>query len=218
MTGMWTPLIALHAIGATTALALGAYLILRRRKGDLLHRRVGRAWMADMYWVSFSSFGIKRLTPGHFSWIHGLSAWTILSLTIAIWAARTHRLALHRAWVVGTYLGLVGAGLAAVAFPVRLVPQTAVHRPLWLVGGVLAATAIAVVVIELAARRSGSIRPWTGLSSSASSKRAARSQPRPQSSSSSSPIRPNSPAGTATTTSDTRTPVSGPAASAMSSR
>src|SRR4051795_7568405 len=73
MSPGWTTLIALHAVGATVALILGAYLVLRRRKGDLLHRRLGRFWMADMYWVGFSSFGIKRLTPGHFSWIHGLS-------------------------------------------------------------------------------------------------------------------------------------------------
>src|SRR5206468_585232 len=118
MTPGWTVLIALHAAGATVAVILGAYLVLRRRRGDLLHRRLGRFWMADMYWVAFSSFGIKRLTPGHFSWIHALSAWTVISLTMAIWAARTHRVQAHRGWVVGTYLGLLGAGLAAMAFPV----------------------------------------------------------------------------------------------------
>ena len=163
MDNGWTALIALHAVGATVALIVGGYLVLRRRKGGLLHRRLGRLWMADMYWVAFSSFGIKRLTPGHFSWIHGLSAWTIISLTMAIWAARTHRLQLHRAWVVGTYLGLVGAGIAAVAFPVRLVPQTAVHRPTWLLAGVLAATVISAVAVELAQinRSTSSLRRTT---------------------------------------------------------
>jgi len=155
MTPGWNVLLALHAVGATVAVILGAYLVLRRRKGDLLHRRLGRFWMADMYWVAFSSFGIKRLTPGHFSWIHGLSAWTIFSLTMAIWAAKTHRVQTHRAWVVGTYCGLVGAGLAAVAFPVRLVPQTAVHRPTWLLAGLFAAVLVAAAAIELAARTSG---------------------------------------------------------------
>lgn len=152
MADGWTALITLHAVGATTALGLGASLILRRRKGDLLHRRIGRIWMADMYWVAFSSFAIKRLSPGHFSWIHGLSLWTIFSLTMAIWAARTHRIPLHRAWVVGTYCGLVGAGIAAAAFPTRLLPQTAEHHPLWLVGGALAATTLAAIAIEASAR------------------------------------------------------------------
>ncbi len=64
MRESWTVLIALHAAGATVALLLGGWLVARRRKGDLLHRRVGRVWMADMYWVAFSSFGIQRLHPG----------------------------------------------------------------------------------------------------------------------------------------------------------
>lgn len=152
MRESWTVLIAAHAAGATLAVLLGGYLVLRRRKGDLLHRRVGRIWMVDMYWVVFSSFGIKRLDPGHFSWIHGLSAWTFVSLTMALWAARAHRLDQHRAWVVGTYLGLLGAGIAAVAFPVRMVPQTAVQHPLWLLGAVAGVTALAAVLVELAAR------------------------------------------------------------------
>src|SRR4051812_28637761 len=126
----WNLLIAAHAVGATLALMLGGYVVLRNPKGDRQHRRLGRVWAVTMYWVAFSSFGIKQLTPGHFSWIHGLSAWTIVSLTVAVWAARTGRIRTHRQYVVGSYLGLVGAGLAAAAFPVRLVPQTIVHAPL----------------------------------------------------------------------------------------
>lgn len=158
----WTLLIAVHAAGATLAVVLGGYLLVRRRKGDLLHRRVGRIWMADMYWVAFSSFGIQRLSPGHFTWIHGLSAWTVVSLSMAIWAARTHRMPQHRAWVVGTYSGLVGAGIAAVAFPQRLVPQTAVHDPWLLLASLVGATATAAGVIQLAARlprRNTAVRP-----------------------------------------------------------
>jgi uncharacterized membrane protein len=132
---------------------LGGYQLVRQRSGDLLHRRVGRLWMLDMYWVSFSSFGIKEMNPGHFSWILGLSAWTILSLTVAIWAAATHRVQAHRQWVVGTYLGLIGAGIAAVAFPQRLVPQTAVHHPLVLIAALAGVTAMAWFVIRLAASR-----------------------------------------------------------------
>ena len=94
----WTILIALHALGATFSLAVGALLLLRRRKGDLAHRRLGRVWMVAMYWTAGSSFGIRALHPGHLSWIHGLSAWTIVSLTIALWAARTRDAALAAAF------------------------------------------------------------------------------------------------------------------------
>jgi uncharacterized membrane protein len=148
MPETWTLLIALHAAGATLAVALGGYQLLRRPKGDLLHRRIGRLWIADMYWVTVSSFGIRRLDPGHFTWIHALSLWTILSLTLAVLAARRRNRRAHRRWAVGSYLGLLGAGIAAVAFPTRLVPETAVHAP-WALLGV---TAVAVACILLAAR------------------------------------------------------------------
>jgi uncharacterized membrane protein len=148
----WSVLIAAHAAGATLALLLGAHVVLRRTKGDLLHRRVGRVWVVAMYGTAGSSFGIKELRPGHYSWIHGLSAWTVFTLTMAIWAAATHRVEMHRGFVVGTYAGLVGAGIAAVAFPTRLVPQTAMHAPWALLGVVVAVTAVAVAVIQLAAR------------------------------------------------------------------
>jgi uncharacterized membrane protein len=152
MPETWTLLIALHAAGATLAVVLGGYQLLRRRKGDLLHRRIGRLWLADMYWVALSSFGIRQLNPGHFSWIHALSLWTIVSLTLAVWSARRHDVRAHRRWATGSYLGLVGAGVAAVGVPSRLVPQTAVHAPWSLLAALLAVTALAVLCIQLAAR------------------------------------------------------------------
>src|SRR3954465_2104984 len=148
----WTLLIAAHAVGATLALMLGAYVVLRRRKGDRTHRRLGRVWVISMYWVAFSSFGIQRLTPGHFSWIHGLSAWTIVSLTVAVWAARTGRVRTHRQFVVGSYLGLVGAGLAATAFPIRLVPQAILHAPLLAVAVVLNVALVAAGIVAVSGR------------------------------------------------------------------
>src|SRR3954465_5210011 len=130
----WTVLLAAHAAGATLAVLLGGWNLWLSRKGDLLHRRVGRIWFVTMYWVAFSSFGIQRLDPGHFSWIHGLSAWTIVSLSLAIWTARRGGLRGHRGWGAGSFLGLLGAGAAAVAVPSRLVPQTAMHAPWALLG------------------------------------------------------------------------------------
>jgi uncharacterized membrane protein len=154
----WTLLIAAHAAGATLALMLGGHLVLRRPKGDLRHRRLGRVWVLTMYWVAFSSFGIKQLTPGHFSWIHGLSAWTIVSLTVAVWAARTGRVRTHRRYVVGSYFGLVGAGIAATAFPVRLLPQTIVHAPLLLL--VIVANLALVTAGIIALSDKDTMTPW----------------------------------------------------------
>lgn len=150
----WTVLLAAHAAGATLAVLLGGWNLWLSRKGDVLHRRVGRIWFVIMYWVAFSSFGIKRLHPGHFSWIHGLSAWTIVSLTIALWAAMTHRVDLHKGFVAGSYFGLLGAGIAALAFPQRLVPQTAMHAPLSLLAALAGVTALAYLLVRLAAHSS----------------------------------------------------------------
>src|SRR4051794_17882074 len=160
----WSVLIALHALGASLALALGLVVLRMSGKGSVLHRRIGRVWMAAMYWTALSSFGIRALHPGHLSWIHGLSAWTLVSLTVAWWAARTHRRKLHRDFVVGSYFGLVGAGLAATAFPVRLVPQLVVHRPLVAAAAAVGVAACALGVITLARLPAPITAPQAGIS------------------------------------------------------
>ncbi len=97
------------------ALVLGAYNLIHRPKGDRRHRLIGRVWVVAMYWTVLSSFAIRELRPGHFSWIHGLSLFTFVTLSIGLWAALTHRVRLHRQFITGSYLGLVGAFIGAVA-------------------------------------------------------------------------------------------------------
>ncbi|BCY08053.1 DUF2306 domain-containing protein [Actinoplanes sp. L3-i22] len=144
--------IALHAGGATVALALGAWNLLRPVKGDRPHRWVGRVWVVSMYWVVLSSFVIKKLRPGHFSWIHGLSVFTFVTLSIGLWAAVTHRIDLHRQFMTGSYLGLVGALIGAVVVPQRDIPQWFRHEPLGLATGAALALGLAGAVILLARR------------------------------------------------------------------
>ena len=146
----WNVLIALHAVGATFALMVGLVVLRTPRKGNRFHRRLGMVWMGAMYWTVLSSFWVKQLHPGHFTWIHGLSVWTFFSLSMALWAARTGRRQQHRQWVVGSYLGLLGAGLAAMAFPVRLAPQLLVHRPLVFAAAVAATAGVTAVVVRIA--------------------------------------------------------------------
>lgn len=118
-----------HAAMATIALTLGAYNLLRKRKGDRSHRIVGRVWVAAMYATIISSFFIRELRPGQFSWIHGLSVFTFVTLTVALWAAMTGRVRTHRRFVTGSYFGLVGAFIGAVAVPIRYLPRHIVERP-----------------------------------------------------------------------------------------
>jgi uncharacterized membrane protein len=149
-----TVLVAVHAAVATVALLLGGQLLLRRRKGDALHRRVGAVWLAAMYFTVVSSFWIQELEPGSFSWIRGLSAFTFCTLSAALWAALTGRALLHRAFATGSYFGLVGAFLGAVAVPQRDIPQLLVDSPATFTAALLGCCAVAVVVVRLAGRRS----------------------------------------------------------------
>jgi uncharacterized membrane protein len=144
-----TPLVAAHALGASLALLLGAWQLAHRPRGDRTHRRVGRVWVVAMYWTVLSSFFITELDPGHFSWIHGLSALTFVTLTIGTWAAVLGRVGLHRQFMTGSYLGLLGAFTAAVAVPARDVPQLLVQRPVVLAVAAAGVAVAAVTVIAL---------------------------------------------------------------------
>jgi uncharacterized membrane protein len=150
-----TTLIAAHAAGASLALVLGAWQLLRTPRGDRAHRRVGRVWVVAMYWTVLSSFFITELDPGQFSWIHGLSALTFVTLTAGTWAAVLGRVAVHRQFMTGSYLGLLGAFAGAVAVPSRDIPQLLVHRPVVFtaaVVGVVVASATVVVLCRVGPR------------------------------------------------------------------
>lgn len=112
-------LIWLHLVAALLAVGLGtANLVLA--KGTRRHRVVGAVWIAAMLCVTLSSFWIRELNAGALSWIHGLTVWTLFSMSIAVWAIRTGRVGLQARFMVGTMVGRVVAGGFAFA-PGRLI-------------------------------------------------------------------------------------------------
>lgn len=124
----WTPLIAAHAAVAGCAVLLGA-VVLWRRKGTVAHRLLGRLWILFMGFTALSSFGIYRES---FSWIHGLSVFTLVMLAMGLWAARGGRVRAHRGIMIGIYAwGLIVTGLFT------LLPQRLLGHALWgtLLGG-----------------------------------------------------------------------------------
>jgi uncharacterized membrane protein len=171
--------IALHAGGATVALTLGAYTLIRRTRGDRAHRWVGRVWVVAMYWTILSSFTIKELRPGHFSWIHGLSAFTFGTLSIGLWAAVTHRVRWHRSFMTGSYFGLVGAFVGAVVVPARKIPQWTVHHPAGLALGAAACLLTAAAVIALSRRPAPAPKRQTIPAMPSPTKAKPRSEPKP---------------------------------------
>jgi uncharacterized membrane protein len=69
--------------------------------------------------VAGLSFAIRG--PTGFSWIHGLSAFTLVSLAAGVLAACTHRLEAHRVNMIALYVGaLVITGLFTL-LPGRLI-------------------------------------------------------------------------------------------------
>ena len=108
-------MISLHLSAALAALVVGS-LVLARRKGTLSHKALGRVWVALMAVVALSSFWIFQIRNGAGpSFIHLLSAWTLISLACAIYFIRRGNVRAHKGFMIGTFLGLAGAGLGALA-------------------------------------------------------------------------------------------------------
>ncbi|AWN45027.1 hypothetical protein DK419_00680 [Methylobacterium terrae] len=107
-----SPVIQVHAAAAVAALVLGA-LQFGLRRGGRRHRLMGKFWVGLIALVALSSFGISGLRQvGPFSWIHGLSVFTLGGLVLAVAFARQGRIVAHRRAMIGLYLGaLVITGL-----------------------------------------------------------------------------------------------------------
>jgi uncharacterized membrane protein len=111
--------IAFHIATATLSVILGS-AVLVAEKGTLRHKWLGRLWSIAILVTALSSFDIRELNPGHFSWVHGLSLLTFVSVGRAIWAIRRGDVRGHQRAMRGSFIGLIVAGLAAVATPHRL--------------------------------------------------------------------------------------------------
>ena len=117
--------LTLHLLCVVSAVPLGACVLLRR-KGDALHRRMGRVWGMLMIGAAVSSFALTGVNGGGLSPIHLLSLLTLVTLPLAVINARRGRIAAHRRAMVILYISLLGAG--AFAFlPMRILGQ-------WLTG------------------------------------------------------------------------------------
>ena len=110
------PLVQLHATAA-----LAARLQLAAPKGTQPHRLVGRAWMGLMLVVAITSFGITGVRgSGQFSWIHGLSLFTLAMLPLAVLHVRRGRIAAHRWAMLALFFGALVITGAFTLLPGRL--------------------------------------------------------------------------------------------------
>jgi uncharacterized membrane protein len=112
--------VQLHAFAALGALLLGlAQFALP--KGRLAHRAMGWTWIGLMALVALSSFWITGVAgPGRWSWIHGLSAWTLLMLPLAWVAVRRGRVRAHGMAMASLFLGALVITGAFTLLPGRI--------------------------------------------------------------------------------------------------
>jgi len=113
---------AIHLAAIVPAVLIGVVQI-AAKKGTRPHKILGWIWVLAMVVVAVSSFWILEIRKGAaFSVIHLLSLWTLIALACAIWFIRRGNVRAHKRFMVGTLLGLAGAGLGALA-PGRFVSQ-----------------------------------------------------------------------------------------------
>ena len=109
--GELPPFVWPHVGTIIVALGLTPVMLLRRR-GDRLHRRLGWIWAAAMFLTAAASLGIRDINEGSLSYIHILSAIVLVQVPVIVWAARTHRVAMHRSivrWMTAGALIVAGA-------------------------------------------------------------------------------------------------------------
>jgi len=95
-----------HLATISGALVLTPVMLLRRR-GDRLHRLLGRLWIVLMLTTAAISFGIRGINHGGLSPIHLLSAFVIIQAPLAGWYAYKHDIRRHRRVV----RGMIGGAL-----------------------------------------------------------------------------------------------------------
>lgn len=100
------PAVVIHLISVIPALPLGAYVLIRR-KGDRMHKLLGRIWAGLMLISAISTFWFGL------SFIHIFTALVLVSLPLSIWNVRRGNIRAHRQAMEGMYIGLVVAGTFA---------------------------------------------------------------------------------------------------------
>ncbi|MBT0571077.1 DUF2306 domain-containing protein [Curvibacter sp. CHRR-16] len=124
-----TPVIAIHLTAALAALAIGPVAIWARKgptQRTRLHRAAGYAWVTLMLITALSAIFIRDYRIPNwagYTWIHLFVPVTLVCLSVAFWALYRHRIALHRRFMQGLYLGACVVTGAFTLLPNRYLGQ-----------------------------------------------------------------------------------------------
>ena len=110
-----------HFICALGALLLGP-IVLARRKGDTIHRWLGRLWALMMLIINISALSMYDMS-GRPNLFHIFALVSLITLSCALWAIWRYKLTrnpnylvTHQHCMVWAYFGLLMAGLWQVVF------------------------------------------------------------------------------------------------------
>lgn len=106
-------LVQFHVWTVAVALVLGPGQFLLP-KGRAVHRTFGWLWAAAMLSTAIATFFIRDMRDGQFSPIHIFSVMSLVGVPMAVWLARVKVMSHARA-MIGLYIGLVIAGITAIA-------------------------------------------------------------------------------------------------------
>jgi uncharacterized membrane protein len=169
----WNTLLVSHVVAALFVLAIGPVQILRRRR-DRIHRTMGLLWVAAMYYVCVSSFWI--VSEGHFTWLHGLSAFTIVTVTLGLVSAIRGNIRSHRGNMLGSYIGIAVAFAFAVGAPGRAIPRL-LEQDAPTAEYVAGLVVLSVAVVFFSLRRGGTLRQSAAKQSAVASSPVPRPEP-----------------------------------------
>lgn len=104
-------MVHVHLTAALTAFLIGGILLIGV-KGTTRHRVLGYTWVVAMTITALSSFILYGVTTTPFSWIHALSAWTLIAMPMGLAAARRRNIKAHARQMTGAFVGgMLVAGL-----------------------------------------------------------------------------------------------------------
>ncbi len=99
-----------HLATVVPCIFLGAYLLLFR-KGDRIHKLLGKIYMSLMMFTAIASLFLPALVGpqflGHFGWIHLFSFLTLYSIPTALIAVKKGQIRRHKIKMIMLYVGAI---------------------------------------------------------------------------------------------------------------
>ena len=116
-------LVYIHLATVLPCFLIGAWM-LARPKGTTAHKRLGRIYAVLIVFTAAATLAMPaevgpRIAE-HFGFIHALSALVLVSIPLAIVAARRGNIARHKAAMLGVYIGGIGIAGTFALMPGRL--------------------------------------------------------------------------------------------------